>query len=86
VEDLERLGDSPGFGYALLEILEAAGWHPAILPAFAGAGVLVSLEARTVVGDRLELKAAGESVAEVMPGLFVEASTHRRYLQPRAAV
>lgn len=77
---LERLGESPAFGYALLELLGLAGWEVAVTKPFAGTleagkkpGVLV-----IVAREGHEIRRTGESVAAVACEVLQEAATIQR--------
>lgn len=65
----ERLGESEGFGWVLLELLERAGWKVHVRAAL-GEGVLVSASHPELVD--FDLRAEGRSVAEVMAGGLFE--------------
>ena len=70
---MERLGESPAFGFELLDLLGRGGWVVAVLPAFAGDGVMV-IASR----NGYEVRRSGATVAEIAPKVFAEATRVQR--------
>ena len=65
---LERLGESGGFEWAVLELLHRAGWKVWVQGRFGGDGVLVI----ATQGSGPQVAKEGESVAAVLPELVHE--------------
>ena len=86
---LERLGESSGFGYTLLELLGVNGWEIAVTKPFAGAQL--DAEGEPIESDHAgvlviasksgyEIRRTGESVAAVACDVFNEAAHMQRVL------
>jgi hypothetical protein len=83
--NLERLGESDGFGYVILDLLERAGWFVHVTVPFAGQidndgtrGVLVL--ARHPDLDGIEIAVTGRTVADCATPVMVEAGKYTRKL------
>lgn len=79
VPEIERLGESPEFGWRLLELLEQQGWLVHVTTPFAGAidgegtsGILVVCAHPDVPGGPIQV--CGRSVADCAVPLMLEAS------------
>jgi hypothetical protein len=80
--ELEQLGESDGFGWLILELLERAGWLVHVTTPFAGQldgdgtrGILV-VAAHPDVGLPVEVQ--GRTVADCATPLLVETGKHVR--------
>lgn len=83
--NLERLGESDGFGWVVLGLLEKAGWRIHVTRPFAGQiddkgtpGILAI--ARHPDLDGVELTALGRSAADVATPMMIEADKYTRKL------
>ena len=72
---MERLGETGGFGWFILDVLSCNGWSASIMRGFAGESVIVEL---TRPGLDVPVRAEGKSVAEVAPELLKQACRYRR--------
>lgn len=78
--DLERLGDSDDFGYALIDILERDGWKIWIRRAFAGDGVMIMGEQNEL---GVTLTASGPRVSDAAVTFFEQCCRRRQFLGMR---
>lgn len=66
--ELERIGESDGLGWMLLELLERNGWTVHVRPAFAGGILVVGSHPRL----GFEVKCDGPRVADAAVPFFLE--------------
>lgn len=76
--DLERLGDTPGFGWLLLEILSLNGWTVRVETGFAGQPTVIA----THPALGLPVERLGR-VEDVAVEVFKEAASYRRITSAR---
>lgn len=78
----ERIGESDGFGWLILGMLEQAGWRVYVRAGFAGEGVMILGTHPDLAG--VEVCESGATVAGAAVPFFERCVTHGRTIGARA--